>query len=201
MEILCLNGCMRTDLPPRSNSAFELLSLKPQRGFFRNYSIFNIPYSIVSYLFRPFMRLACRACLLVLTERKCRQQLIFKMPGKTQQNVQAVLDRLERQHRSKFKEVFKSITMDNGSEFLDMEGLERSVLHKGKKRTICYYAHPYSAWERGSNENANRLIRRFIPKGADIGKYTSAEIQRIEHWMNNYPRRMFGYKTANDMAG
>jgi len=141
-----------------------------------------------------------RACLLALTERKSRQQRIFKMPFKTQRCVLDVLNRLERQYRGKFSSIFRSITMDNGCEFLDMKGLEGSIVQLGKKRTRCYYAHPYSAWERGSNENQNRLIRRFIPKGADIGKYTSAEIERIEHWMNNYPRRMFGYRTANDMA-
>ena len=141
-----------------------------------------------------------RACLLVLTERKSRQQLIFRMPSKTQRCVHDVMDRLERHHKGKFKRIFQSITMDNGCEFLDMNGLEESILRLGTKRTTCYYAHPYSAWERGSNENANRLIRRFIPKGADIGKYTLAEIKRIEHWMNHYPRRMFGYKTANDMV-
>lgn len=51
----------------------------------------------------------------------------------------------------------------------------------------------------GSNENANKLIRRFIPKGADIGKYDELEIKGIEEWINNYPRRMFGYKTTNQM--
>ena len=53
-------------------------------------------------------------------------------------------------------------------ENLDDEGIERSVLTKSK-RTKVYYAHPYSAWERGTNENTNKLIRRFFPKGADIG--------------------------------
>ncbi|PWM66827.1 MAG: IS30 family transposase, partial [Clostridiales bacterium] len=48
-----------------------------------------------------------------------------------------------------------------------------------------------SAWERGSNENANKLIRRFIPKGADIGEFSHERIKRIEHWINNYPRRLF----------
>ena len=56
------------------------------------------------------------------------------------------------------------------------------------KRTKVYYAHPYSAWERGSNENANKLIRRFVPKGTDIGRLTHKEIKRIERWMNDYPR-------------
>lgn len=140
-----------------------------------------------------------KACLLVLTERKSRREMVFKLPNKTQGAVNAVLDRLERRYGKHFKDIFKSITMDNGSEFLDMNGLEGSVIQKGKRRTICYYAHPYSAWERGSNENANRLIRRFVPKGTDIGKLTNKDIRRIEQWMNNYPRRMFGYRTAREV--
>ena len=67
------------------------------------------------------------------------------------------------------------------------------------KRTTCYYAHPYSSWERGSNENANRLIRRFIAKGKSIDKYTDVEIKRIEDWINNYPRKIFNYRTANQV--
>lgn len=97
-------------------------------------------------------------------------------------------------------EVFRSITVDNGSEFLNSADLERSVRSLGIQRTRIYYAHPFSAWERGSNENANKLIRRFIPKGTDIGKLKQKDIQRIEYWMNNYPRRIHGYKSANDMA-
>jgi len=90
--------------------------------------------------------------------------------------------------------------VDNGSEFLNSKALERSVKRPGIKRFKLYYAHPYSSWERGSNENANKLIRRFIPKGTDIGKYRHKDIQRIENWMNNYPRKIHGYKTANEMA-
>jgi IS30 family transposase len=141
-----------------------------------------------------------KACLLVLTERKTREELLFKLAAKTQDYVIAAIDKLERQYKRRFPMVFKTITMDNGGEFLDVKRLQTSCLYEKCKRTTAYYAHPYSAWERGSNENANRLIRRFIPKGTDIGKYTNADIKRIEHWMNNYPRRMFKYKTANDMA-
>lgn len=140
-----------------------------------------------------------KACLLVLTERASRKELIFKIPDKRQQSVEEALDKLERKHRSKFKERFKSITMDNGSEFLNTERLEGSCIYEGEKRTICYYAHSYSAWERGSNENANKLIRRFIPKGTDIGKFTARDIRRIEQWINNYPRRIFEYRTANEI--
>jgi len=136
-----------------------------------------------------------RACLLVLTERQSREEVIFKMAAKTQACVLLSLDCLERKYRNNFKKKFKSITMDNGSEFLDMEGLETSCLKSGKKRTICYYAHPYSAWERGSNENQNKLIRRFIPKGSNIDKFSKQDIKRIQNWMNNYPRKILGYKS------
>lgn len=141
-----------------------------------------------------------KACLLVLTERMSRKELIYKLKSKTQKEVKAVIDKLERKYKGRFRKLFKSITMDNGCEFLDCESLEKSCLNNPEtKRTVCYYAHPYSAWERGSNEAANKLIRRFVPKGSNIGNLTQADIRRIEHWMNNYPRRLFGYRTANDI--
>ena len=140
-----------------------------------------------------------KACLLVMTERKSRKELIFKLKAKKQEHVKDVMDGLERKRGRQFSKVFKSITMDNGSEFLNSEALEASCIRAGGKRTTCYYAHPYSAWERGSNEAANKLIRRFVPKGTNIDSLTKADIRRIEHWMNNYPRRMFGYRTANEM--
>lgn len=140
-----------------------------------------------------------KACLLVMTERKSRKEVLMKLPDKRQASVSLAMDRLERRHGSRFKERFKSLTMDNGSEFLNSDSLEASCVHPGEKRTICYYAHPYSAWERGSNENANKLVRRFIPKGTDIGKLSADAIKRIEHWMNNYPRRILAYKTAQQV--
>ena len=135
--------------------------------------------------------------LLVLTERKTREEIIRKMKSKSQYCVVKELDKIERKLGSKkFRETFKTITCDNGCENLDFEGIERSVLIK-QKRTTVYYAHPYSAWERGSNENANKLIRRFIPKGVDIGEFSHERIKMIEHWINNYPRRIFGGMSSN----
>lgn len=141
-----------------------------------------------------------KACLLVLTERKKREEIILKMAAKTQICVKWELDRLERKYKRKFKEKFKSFTMDNGSEFLDMKALEQSCLKPGMQRTICYYAHPYSAWERGSNENQNKLIRRFVPKGSNIDKLSKQDVKRIEDWMNNYPRRILGYKSPTQFV-
>lgn len=134
--------------------------------------------------------------LLVLSERVTRKELIFKLPSKSQVGVVNALDKLERKLGSDFARTFKSITCDNGCENLDFENIERSVLKEGY-RTKVYYAHPYSAWERGTNENINKMIRRFIPKGADIGKYTIEEIKRIEHWINNYPRKILKGLSAN----
>lgn len=141
-----------------------------------------------------------KATLLVLTERKTRKEIIRKMPDKTQKSVKKELDRLEREYGSRFTEVFKTVTVDNGTEFLNSTELESSIRKPGTLRTKIFYAHPYSAWERGTNENANKLIRRFIPKGTDIGKLKKRDIKRIENWMNNYPRKIHGYKSANDMA-
>lgn len=141
------------------------------------------------------------ASLLVLSERQSREEIIYKMVSKTQESVLKVLDALERECGEVFKEKFKTITVDNGSEFLDFKALERSIRNPVEQRTTVYYAHPYSSWERGTNENSNKLIRRFIPKGTDIGKISEATIRYIENWINNYPRRIFGYKSAYDMVG
>ena len=131
-----------------------------------------------------------KTTLLVLSERKTRYEIIYKMKGKTQKEVIKALNKLERKLGTReFRKTFKSITCDNGCEFLDMEGIEQSMKNK-RKRTKVYYAHPYSAWERGTNENINKMIRRFIPKGKDIGEYSEKEIKRIEHYINNCPRKI-----------
>lgn len=137
--------------------------------------------------------------LLTLTERKTRNEIIFKLPNHTDEAVVAALDVLERRWGDTFKDVFKSITVDNGSEFADVEGLERSVLHEGEKRTKIYYCHPYSSWERGTNEVTNKMVRRKVPKGTNFDDKTDTDIQSIEEWINNYPRRIHGYHTAAEL--
>lgn len=138
--------------------------------------------------------------ILTLTERSIREELIFKIPRKTQQNVIKILNKLEKIYGKKFKEKFKTITVDNGSEFLNFKGMEQSIKKVEEQRVKVYYAHPYSSWERGTNENSNRLIRRFIPKGADISKISIRRIKYIESWINNYPRKIFNYKSSNQMV-
>ena len=135
--------------------------------------------------------------LLVLSERTLRKELIFKIKSKSQKDVVNTLNKLERKMGcAEFTKLFKTITCDNGCENLDFLGIERSIKNK-KPRTKVYYAHPYSSWERGTNENINKMIRRFIPKGVDISSFSNKEILRIQNWINNYPRRILGGLSAN----
>jgi len=133
--------------------------------------------------------------ILTLVERKSRKSLYVLVKNKTQKEVIAAIKRVRRRVGGNFSDVFKTITADNGSEFLDSEAIKKAA-----KCKEVYYAHPYSSWERGSNENGNRILRRFIPKGTDIGKITVEELQRIEDWVNNYPRKLLGYKSANEIS-
>jgi IS30 family transposase len=139
------------------------------------------------------------AALLTLTERKHRLTIIRKLPDKTQDSVLKALRGLERFHGPRrFREIFRTVTVDNGSEFLDVEALEASEF-SNQQRTRIFYAHPYASWERGSNENANRMIRRFVKKGRDIAQFTRQTIRDIETWLNNYPRRILGFMSPSQL--
>lgn len=141
-----------------------------------------------------------KTSLFTLTERKTREQIIIKLEEGTQEAVGEAINGLEVKYGAEFKVRFKSITFDNGAEFLGWKSLEISLLKPEERRTMIYFAHSYSAWERGTNENQNRMIRRFVPKGTDIADVSDQEIQWMQDWMNNYPRKILGYKTANQMA-
>lgn len=130
-----------------------------------------------------------------MTERKSRKEIIEPMPDRTVDSTIKALDRIERRYGALFRKIFKAITVDNGSEFADVERLERSAIRKGK-RTKFYFCHPYNSFERGSNENQNRMIRRRYPKGTDFGKVSAAAIKKTEAWVNNYPRKVLGWKTS-----
>ena len=136
--------------------------------------------------------------LLTIVDRKLRKTLAFKLPNQDQKNVINILDKLERKMgRVEFSKMFKTITVDNGSEFLNHKKMERSLRSKTKIRAQIYYCHPYSSWERGTNEQTNGMIRRFIPKGISISPIPKKSILEIEEWLNDYPRRIFGGKSAN----
>ena len=136
--------------------------------------------------------------LLVLSERKTRNELVFKLPDHTASEVVKVIDLLEKKWGRMFSQVFKTITVDNGSEFAFCEEMEASKENDGQ-RTKLYYCHPYSSWERGTNENINKLVRRKIPKGSNFDNKTNEEIQSIEDWINDYPRKIFNYHTSREL--
>jgi Transposase and inactivated derivatives, IS30 family len=137
-----------------------------------------------------------KGCLLVFTERKTRYELIEYMKENTTNEVVRVLNKFERSYGIKqFRKLFKSITVDNGMEFMDLQGMEEAKRSESL-RTKLYYCHAYSSWERGSNENQNKLIRRHIPKGSDISTYSREDIKRVAEWINNYPRKIFRYKNS-----
>ena len=120
-------------------------------------------------------------CLLTLTERKTRLEIIRLIPDKTALSVNQALRELS------FSAL--SVTSDNGKEFAKLsEALGCPV----------YYCHAYASHERGTNENHNRMIRRHLPKGTK--KTTKLFVAYIENWMNNYPRKMFNFKSPLDMV-
>jgi IS30 family transposase len=134
--------------------------------------------------------------VLTLTERLTRMELIFKSPNKTAASTVTMFNRLERRIGSaNFRKIFKTITFDNGTEFSNTEGIEYSP-YTGKKRTTVYYCHPFCSSERGSNENQNGFIRRFMPKGTAISDYSEEYIRNVQDFINNYPRKIFGGESA-----
>ena len=133
--------------------------------------------------------------LLVLSERKTRHELIFLMKNGEAASVVRTMNRLERKlGRENFKKIFRTITVDNGVEFQDCDGIQ---IGRGKdERTHLYFCHPYSSFERGLNEGNNRLIRRFLPKGTSFKKVTDKDVKEIENWINRYPRKVINYDSS-----
>ena len=87
----------------------------------------------------------------------------------------------------------RALAFDRGSEFAEYALIE-SVL--GAK---AYFADPYCAWQRGSNENTNGLIRQYIPRSRDMATLTDAEVDWIERRLNNRPRKTLGFRTPSEV--
>lgn len=127
-----------------------------------------------------------QAALMTLTERKTRFEIIIKIPDYHADTCRRVLQ----QEIDKHPEWFKTITFDNGSEFSELSQV-----------TGCdiYFAHPYSPWERGTNENCNGLIRQFFPKGQSMKDVTKAYVQKAASAINHKHRRILQYHTASEL--
>lgn len=128
-------------------------------------------------------------CLLTMTERKTRFEMIFKISSKTAENIVSKINQIKLFMNKYYNKVFKSFSTDNGSEFSDFLGIIKDT------KTSIYFCHPYCSGEKGTNEKSNSIIRYFIPKKTLIENYSFEEINNIANWMNNYPRKILNYKT------
>lgn len=133
-----------------------------------------------------------KGCILVLSERKTRQELLFKLDNKQCASVWNTLQ----DNWDKLKHHIKTITCDNGVEFSTNCEFSNNELIEFV-RTNLYYCHPYRSGERGTNENQNKLIRRFYPKGFDLSEVTQEELNKIQDFINNMPRKIFNGLSSN----
>lgn len=136
---------------------------------------------------------------MTLLERLTKKYIVIEMKEHTNECVKEAIDSLEEKYGKYFKEIFKSMTTDNGHEFLNYDNIETSKVNKNEQRTIVYYADPYSAWQKGMNENCNGILRRFIPKGTDLNKMSSKKLENILKKINGKPRAILKFETADEL--
>jgi len=127
--------------------------------------------------------------LLTMVERKSRLVSIVLLKQATATRTSKALIR----RMGRLPTRARSITFDNGKEFASHAEISRKL---GAK---IYFARPYHAWERGSNENMNGLIRDYFPKGTDFTKLTHAQVARVERLLNERPRKILGYRTPSEV--
>ena len=132
------------------------------------------------------------AVVFSLLEKKTETYLAFRIPGKTSEAVMNLMNTLHDEYGEHFSQVFKTITVDNGSEFADFAQVE----NWGSK---VFFAHPYASWERPQNERHNGLFRAFVPKGASIEGFTDEDILTAADELNGRPRKKLGYCTPEEL--
>ena len=128
-------------------------------------------------------------CILTLVERKSGYLIIKKMSSRTTESVTKAALQAIAAHRANFK----TLTLDNGTEFHGYKALEERFPIK------CYFARPYHSWERGTNENTNGLIRQYIPKRTSMKWLTQERCDRIETALNSRPRKRHRYMTPHQV--
>ncbi len=180
-------------------------SVKVAKTAFRGKSIEQRPKEVFKRQTFGHWEMDCvcgptKPSLLVLCERLSRKLIIFRIESQKALCVVKSLNKLERFYGAKFKRIFKSITVDNGCEFTDIDGMERSIFGKGKnKRTEVFHCHPYCSSERGSNERLNREIRRKLPKGTNFMHISQEEVSAVEKWVNAYPRQVLAFASSEEI--
>lgn len=130
--------------------------------------------------------------LATCVERKSRYVLIGRMDdGKALEFNAAAVRLFKRIPRSQRK----TLTTDNGSEFMEHKALSKRLGFK------TFFANPYSSWERGSNENANGLIRQYVSRTSDLKTFSYQRVARIAQKLNNRPRKCLNYRTPAEVLG
>jgi len=125
-----------------------------------------------------------------IVERKSRYTLIIGLKDRTTKSVtRAFAKELKRFDT----DLIKTMTYDNGTEMADHKWLAENT------GMDIYFANPYSSWERGTNENTNGLIRRYLPKKTDFGNVDIARLKKIQYNLNNRPRKVLGYRTPSEV--
>jgi IS30 family transposase len=130
-----------------------------------------------------------RHAIVSLTERRSRLALLRKVERKTAQAVADAVIELLRSLPARAH----TITADNGKEFGDHERIAKDL------RTRVYFAHPYSSWERATNENMNGLVRQYFPKKRSFATISEEEIKFAMERLNNRPRKCLGFKSPNQV--
>ena len=127
-----------------------------------------------------------RGGAVTLVERKAGYLLLERVP-----NLQAATVRqaVARRYATMPPALRKTLTLDNGKEFAEHEELEVEAA------LTIYFAKPYCAWQRGTNENTNGLLRQYLPKGTDLSGYTQRELNAIAHRLNTRPRKCLNFAT------
>ena len=128
-------------------------------------------------------------CLLTLTERKTRFEIVIKLNNKSSSEVIGAINSIKEHLKGYSSEIFKSITTDNGSEFSRYEEIEEIL------GTMIYFCHPGASYEKGTNERHNGMLREYIPKGSDISKYSAEDLERIVAKLNDLERKKLNYYT------
>ena len=130
-----------------------------------------------------------KECLLTLTERKTRFEIVIKLNNKSSSEVIRAIKSMKDNLKGYSSEIFKSITTDNGSEFSRYEEIEEIL------GTMIYFCHPGASYEKGTNERHNGMLREYIPKGSDISKYSAEDLDRIVSKLNDLERKKLKYYT------
>ena len=124
-------------------------------------------------------------CIVSLVERKSGLLLIGKLKDRTTASLNRRVIRVIKGHKG----TFETITSDNGTEFHDYQRIEAQTC------ALFYFARPYHSWERGSNENANGLIRQYLPKGTSMAGLSQQQCNSIARKLNQRPRKRHGFRT------